>query len=622
MCGIAGEVGSPQSAPGVTAGPDGEALRILRHRGPDDSGQYEDHRHGVRLLHRRLSIIDLSAAGHQPMTDPARQTVVVFNGEIYNYRELDEQLRNRGYRYRSQSDTETILHAYAEWGEDCVRHFNGMFAFALWDAPRRTLFCARDRFGEKPFYYHQRPDGSMVFASEVKALLPFDNVPRAPNLDALRYFLTTGLSRPGSTFFEDIKELAPGSTLMWRTGQVTTRRYWEIPRRRVPPRRTPDEWAEIFLDGMRSAIKLRLRSDVPVGTCLSGGLDSSTIVTLMRELHSGPISCFSVLYDEAGLSERQFVEALAEETRLQTHVSTPDGSDLLDTLQDIAWHNDQPSGSRGQYSQWHAMKLAAQHGVVVLLNGQGGDELLGGYDRYVPTALRSLVYAGRPLDAWRLARSFATVRDCEPSDFVKQATYPLFPAALRNAWRLRRFQPAALAGPALGSPIAYAESPLFDLRSHLVADLTQLSVPGLVHDEDRCSMAFSREIRLPFLDHNLVESLIDAPLEMRLADGQTKVLLRHAMRGRLAERVRTRTDKLGYPTPVGRWLRTTASREAEAVIRSPEFRSRGFIDPDIATQLLSQHVEGKADNSVYLWQCLGVEYWARTFIDRPPQARS
>lgn len=623
MCGIAGDVGSSRLLEADRPAPVDDELRILRHRGPDDSGFYEDRQHRVRFFHRRLSIIDLSTAGHQPMLDRDRGTVVVFNGEIYNYRELDDDLKSLGYLYRSHSDTETLLHAYAEWGEECVQHFNGMFAFALWDSAKRKLFCARDRFGEKPLYYHQRADGSLVFASEIKALFTLGDVPRRANHHTLRRFLATGLTDTDSeTFFEGIYALPAGHVLTWRAGEVTTRRYWGLPRCETPVQRSAEEWSDALMNGLRSSIRLRLRSDVPLGTCLSGGLDSSTIVTLMRDLHPGPITCFSVLYDDPGLSERRFVEALVHETGIETVVATPDGSDLHDTLQRIVWHNDQPSASRGQYSQWHAMKLAAERGTVVLLNGQGGDEVLAGYDRYVPTAMRSLALAGRPFQAMRMARSFAAARGTTTGMFVKQALYPMLPATLRTAWGRARFQPWLMAGIALRDGRApESEGPFSDLRSHLVADLCRLSVPSLVHDEDRCSMAFSREIRLPFLDHTLVELLADAPMGMKLAGGQTKALLRRAMKGHLAEPVRTRRDKMGYPTPVARWLRTTGAKDAEAVFLSSEFRGRGFVEPSVAQGLLRAHVAAEADHSAPLWQCLSIEYWARVFLDQAPQLR-
>ena len=273
----------------------------------------------------------------------------------------------------------------------------------------------------------------------------------------------------------------------------------------------------------------------------------------------------------------------------------------------------------GQYSQWHAMKLAAEHGVVVLLNGQGGDEVLAGYDRYIATGVRALALSGHPVQARRLARSFAAVRGVTASLYGRQALFPLVPASLL-AWRRRVspvFTPARLAGPRLqpmgnGQPAGAFRS----LRAHLVADLTAFSVPGLVHGEDRCSMAFSREIRLPFLDHRLVEALMAAPQELKLRDGETKYLLRQAMSGRLPEAVRTRSDKKGYPTPVGRWLRTSGRAEAQAVIESPELAARGYLDVREVQRLFREHGEGTADHGLLLWQCLGLEYWARVFLDR------
>jgi asparagine synthase (glutamine-hydrolysing) len=618
MCGIAGEVSiAPRPlSPELR----GELCRLLRHRGPDDAGWFESPGGQARLLHTRLSIIDLSSGGHQPMRDEGRATCLSYNGEIYNYRELDAELKALGCVYRSHSDTETILHAYAQWGEACVEHFNGMFAFALWDERRRVLFCARDRFGEKPFYYHVRGDGSFVFASEIKAVLAHPDVPRAADHDTLREFLAANLTDTGeSTFFEGIRSLPAAHTLTWADGRLSLRRYWSVASTHRAEDRSTADWSALLLELLTSSIALRLRSDVPVGTCLSGGLDSSSIVTLMHEVHEGPISCFSVLYDDPELSERSFVDALVGQLPVNAHVAVPDGTDLHETLRRIVWHNDQPSSSMGQYSQWHAMKLAAEHGVVVLLNGQGGDEVLAGYDRYIATGVRAFALSGHPGRARRLARTFAAVRGVAPSLYEKQALYPLVPTALLAMLdRLSpMFTPARLAGPSLqpvgnGPPARAFRS----LRAHLVADLTELSVPSLVHGEDRCSMAFSREIRLPFLDHRLVEMLLDVPQELKLKDGETKYLLRQAMRGRLPEAVRARSDKKGYPTPVGRWLRTCARAEAQAVIDSPELAARGYLDARLVQRLFREHCEGTADHGLLLWQCLGLEYWARVFLDR------
>lgn len=640
MCGIAGVLSREADA----LAPIRAMSDALRHRGPDDEGYLfanverarvwrfsgADTAAGVPhprlttvpegaslvLANRRLAILDPTPAGHGPMGTRDGRLWVTYNGEIFNYVELRDELAALGHRFLTGTDTEVLLAAWTEWGQGALPRLNGMFAFALYDSGARRLFCVRDRFGVKPFHYSW--DGArFVFASEIKGLLAHPAVPCRSHVATELAFLVSGaLDEGAQTFFEGIHRLPAGHLLALDLDRpaVEPKRWYSLPRE--APRAPGDGELRGLLE---DAIRLRLRSDVPVGTCLSGGLDSSTIVTLMHEMHEGPISCFSVLYDDRELTERPFVDALVRQIPVDAHVTVPDGLDMHETLRAIVWHNDQPSNSMGQYSQWHAMKLAAAHGVVVLLNGQGGDELLGGYDRYISTGVRALALSGHPVRARRLAQSFGAVRGVAASLYGKQALYSLFPGALTT---LRHrispvFTPARLAGARLlRGPESHAAKPFRSLRAHLVADLTELSVPSLVHGEDRCSMAFSREIRLPFLDHRLAEMLLDVPQDLKLRGGETKYLLRQAMTGRLPETVRRRSDKKGYPTPVGRWLRTCGLQEARAVIHSPELLARGFLDPAEVQRLFREHSEARADHGLLLWQCLGLEYWARTFLDR------
>jgi asparagine synthase (glutamine-hydrolysing) len=621
MCGIAGYVrlagGTGDPVPPLEGMAD-----LLRHRGPDDHGVYRSPRGEVGFAHRRLSIIDLSSAGHQPMCTEDGALCVVYNGEIYNYAELDQLLESRGHRFRSRSDTETILHAYREWGPACVEHFNGMFSFALWDDRQKLLFCARDRFGEKPFYYNA--DGNrLAFASEIKALFLDPSVPRAVNRRVLHRYLVDGLLDADSeTFFTGIRSLPPAHSLTVREGRLSLTRYWGLPGEAARERSTPGEaLAEELVDLLRDSVRLRLRSDVPVGTCLSGGLDSSSIIWLMSRLQEGPISAFSVIYEEPGFDEGPYVRAMHGAIPLDAHEVRPDGSDLPETLERIIWHNDEPSNSLGQYSQWHVMRLASEFGVKVLLNGQGGDELLGGYLRYIPTYARELVRRRRLRSSLRELRGHQRLHGFSVLAGAKQVLYPLVPGRLRRAYRGLRGQylmPESFLAADLAAEFAEPrdEEDFSTLQDHLSHDLTVTSVPSLVHAEDRCSMAFSREIRLPFLDHRLVEFMHAVPAHLKIHEGATKVLLRLGMaKEGLPERVRERHDKKGYPTPVGRWLRTSARSWATEILSSPELARRGFVAPAQVKDALRLHMEGRTDSSQLLWRWLCAELWARQFLD-------
>ena len=617
MCGIAGfvlSVPEPQWRSRLES-----MARLVAHRGPDDAGVYESPCGTAGLAHRRLSIIDLSPEAQQPMSNEDGTVWLTYNGEIYNYRELDAELKARGHVYRSRSDAETIVHAYEEWGRECVSRFNGMFAFALWDERQRQLFCARDRFGEKPFYYLF--DGArFVFASEIKALLLDPAMPRRIHRTSVARYLAHGLADEGpETFFDAVRSLPAAHRLTLRDARLEVSRYWSLPA--TADAVTLDEagWERAFLDLLTDSVRLRLRSDVPLGTCLSGGLDSSSIVALASRIEGREVTAFSVLYDEPGLAERSFVEAVTRAFPIRGVEVCPDGRDLYETLSRIVWHNDEPSTSVGQYSQWHVMRLARDHDVKVLLNGQGGDEILAGYERYVTTDARERMLQGDVLGAVRSLRGEARIRGGGVAGSLKRVVYPITPRLLRRGYRRflsRRSSAADFLDPELAAAAGDPPEEFRTLRDHLAWDLTVLSVPSLVHAEDRCSMAFSREIRLPFLDHRLVELMFRMPSDMKIRGGVTKHVLRRVMaREGLPAEVAARRDKKGYPTPVGRWLRTIARQETRDVLSS--LRGRGLLDVDRALGAFEEHCSGDADHTALLWRWINVELWFRRFIDAP-----
>lgn len=595
--------------------------RVQAHRGPDDEGYLfvqsatcahvkaagDDTAGDLVMPHcstvnpesfdlvlgsRRLAILDLSPAGHMPMTKDDGRCWIVFNGEIYNYRELRQQLKGLGHAFRSDSDTEVILAAYAEWGVDCLARFNGMFAFALWDSERALLFCARDRFGVKPFYYCQQA-GFFAFASELKSLVQHPAVGRTPNHQAIFDYLALGVSdHTEQTFFSGIVSLPPGhyALLNLADGSVRQQRWWEVEINSTIEPDEPSKTKRVYEDFaalLEDAVRLRLRSDVPVGTALSGGLDSSSIVVLAnrllleeqvipRNLVGDHQKTFTARNLEAELDEHFYSNLIVQQTGAQEHLVFPRAETLWGELEQFVWHQDEPVNSTSQYAQWCVMRLAKSNGVTVLLDGQGGDEILAGYTAYVPlyvSQLRRQVGLGAAMKAaWQSAQiGGAPIVDLL-LDRAKQ----------RLPWRAQRLveavQPHHLVlgqgGTGLQSWQLAPElmalhrdrrwtPPELDsqgLAGYLHRDLTSANLPKLLRYEDRSSMAFSLETRLPFLDYRVVQMVFGLPLNYRFHDGWSKYLLRRSMSGQLPPEISWRKTKMGYPTPEENWLAAGGAR--------------------------------------------------------------
>ena len=639
MCGIAGTVsfaGPPE--------PVEPMLERMIHRGPDDHGIYAD-AHAC-LGFRRLAIVDLSPAGHQPMTSEDRTLWLVFNGEIYNYRALASELRARGHQFHSRTDSEVILHAYEEWGSECPRRFNGMFAFALWDSRQEILFCARDRFGVKPFYYAEpKQGGGAVFASEIKALLghPWAAHPVA-SLPILRDFLVSGwLDHTTATCFAGIQQLpAAHSLTLSRQGKQISR-YWDMPMEQDRgPTAAGDRAraAEQFAALLEDSVRLRLSADVPVGTCLSGGLDSSSIVCLANRLlfadsedlawheRGARQKTFSACYDDPRHDERQFIEQVITATGAEANFTFPGCEEPIeDLVPRVVWHQDEPFGSTSILAQWHVMQAAHRRGIKVLLDGQGADELLAGYHGYFGIALADQILAGR-LPSF--ARELALYHRYHGAPWMGLARgmaagllsrhSPPSPALRALSQRRRSGSPLlgeAMAG--LGAPSdTWVSRPGTGLHAVLYNHLNYTGLPALLHYEDRNSMAFSIEARTPFLDFRLAEFVSRLPNDLLLRHGQTKVLMREAMAGVLPDPVRRRLDKKGFSTPEDTWFRTSLSGWIGDIISSKSFKERGFVSPTFANSLLEDHRSGRVNQSTLLWRLVSVELWARTFLDGDP----
>lgn len=602
MCGIGGQycydgkipdqdLLSRMSARLTHRGPDGEGIRICG---------------SVGLVHRRLAIIDLSEDGLQPMTNEDGTLWLVFNGEIYNYVELREILVRSGHRFASHSDTEVILHAYEEWGVGCVQQFNGMWALALWDERQQRLFCARDRFGIKPFYYTQ-VDDSFLFASEIKALLAHPKVGRRPHDETLGTYLAWGVQdHSRRTMFDGIFQIPPGHWMMVTPhGPEAPYRYWELKVNPEVKGSEPDDAvAAGLLDRLRSATSLHLRSDVPVGTCLSGGIDSSTLTALINNLirEEAPTSVgswqktFSVVFGDMRFDESRYIDEIAAATGVDAYKTEPSPDTLWDDIGDLVYMQDEPFGSLSIYAQYCVMRLAKEN-VKVVLDGQGADELLGGYLAYQGSYIRGLVRRYRWLTALReVAGSLR-----HHGGFFRSALSQL---AVRKKRRdLLKIRSQAMH--------RYDGS----LDEVLARDLTSTNLPALLHYEDRNSMAFSIESRVPYLDVRLVEYIAALPLDQKIREGVTKFSLRRAIRGIIRETVRCRMDKMGFVTPEEVWMGGVLRPFMLEILRSPAFASRQYWDADAVAQDYLAFLEGKSQYSPEIWRIACTELWLRKFFD-------
>jgi asparagine synthase (glutamine-hydrolysing) len=636
-------------------------VRVQAHRGPDGEGYVlldpsarekplaikgpgtpaAGARRALGLGHRRLAIVDLSPLGHQPMATEDGRNWVTYNGEIYNHIELREELRGKGHRFRSASDTEVLLAAYREWGDACLARFNGMFAFALWDGVRRRLFCARDRFGEKPFYYHW--DGEhLFFASEIKALLAASVRAAANPRVVFDYLDGAYLDHTEATFFDGIRQLPPAHALSIEGDRLALARYWELPDAAEDGSRSSREAAERFRDLFREAVCLRLRSDVPIGTCLSGGLDSSSVVCVANELmfvdRAVPRALvgtrqrtFSSCFDDPAYDERRFIAPVLGKTGAESHYTFPDPKELAGMLSKLVWQQDEPFGSTSIFAQWCVMRLAAQRGVKVLLDGQGADELLAGYQSFFGARFADLLARGRAVALLRELRAYRRLYGPVSRYAIARLARALLPVALVGRVRSRLTGSAGwLAadfrrqwGDAPAQTVSAGPrrscSHVRRLQHEL---LTGKGLRALLHYEDRNSMAFGVEARLPFLDHRLVEFVYGLDESQKIRDGWTKVVLRDAMDGILPDAVRWRADKMGFVTPEAFWFRTTLRDPAREILADRRTRARGYLDVDAVLRAFDEHAAGRADHSPAIWRWLNVELWCRMFLDQPTCAAS
>lgn len=634
MCGINGIAYSGRSGRQVNPRVLEKMRDVVLHRGPDEGGLFVDG--NIGLGHRRLSIVDV-AHGQQPMSSGDRSCVIVYNGEIYNHADRRADLIARGHKFQTHCDTETILHLYEEYGEDCVDYLRGMFAFAIWDKRKNELFIARDRFGVKPLYYYLDDQGNLFFGSEIKTILEAGAVKPEINFGALPDQLANHGTSYDETLFRGVKRLLAGHTLRWSDGRLETRRYWDI---RFEPKHEDlsdaefvDEWRERF----RESVRLRLMADVPLGMFLSGGIDSSAIAAMMSGMVDGPIKTFSVGFSEREANELEYARVVARAYKTDHHEITITPEQFFEALPRLVWHEDEPIGFTASVPLYFVSKLAQEH-VKVVLTGEGSDEILAGYGRYqktltllsygekyesyTPGFLRDVVKGGvatlTGVVGRKLNRTFLS-READIENLFFD-NFSVFPKAMQ-AGLLSADTKARIAelNPYRPHHRWIEQTDAEDLLDKLLYVDTKTYLHELLMKQDQMSMAASIESRVPFLDHELVEFTAKMPEKMKLRGKTTKWVLREAMRGILPAEILNR-PKMGFPVPIGSWFRNAFSGIVDEYVLSERSLSRGIFDAGYVRRLVAEHNAGE-NHDERLWSLVNFEIWQRQFIDGEAPSR-
>ncbi len=615
----------------------------MTHRGPDGCGVFNDGR--VGLGHRRLAIIDVGG-GHQPMHDDTGCLHIVYNGEIYNHSDLRVSLERCGHRYRTRSDTETILRLYQEEGSKAVESLRGMFAFAIWDSRKQELFLARDRLGIKPLYYVLTDDGSLYFASEIKALLAARAIRPSLNYAVLPDCLANRAPSGEDTLFEGVRRLLPGHTLRWRDGVVEIRQYWDMSFRAETPARSHEDLVAEFGTRFTDAVRTHLMSDVPLGVFLSGGIDSASIAAVMSRLVSEPIKTFSVAFAEREANELRYARMAARAYGTDHHEVVVSPDQFFAALPSLIWNEDEPIAHPSSVALYFVARLATDH-VKVVLTGEGSDELLGGYGRYtrtlynirlgtryhqmVPASLRRAVRSvvGRLRHGSTARRKLERTFLCIPPD-LDSIYFDNF-AVFSRAQQGQLFSPSARERFATADPYRLARAHLERTDARTLLDRllyvdSKVYLHELLMKQDQMSMAASIESRVPFLDNPLVDFVARLPVELKLRGFTTKRILRESMKHVLPPEILAR-PKMGFPVPLGSWLRGQWRGIVTELVLGERARRRGIFDPAVVRRLVDDHVTGRDEHTDRLWTLMNMELWQRRFIDgeqdvRAPESQS
>ena len=637
MCGICGYIHFNESPDRLRERVESMADSLV-HRGPDDSGFYVDS--PVALGFRRLSIVDLSG-GHQPMSNEDGSIWIIFNGEIYNHAGLRPDLERRGHRYATRSDTETIIHLYEEYGDDCVHHLRGMFAFAIWDSRKKRLFCARDRLGIKPLYFAVKND-QFAFASEMKAIFELPGFKPVHNIGALPEFFALGYLSDDQTLFEGVKKLLPGHRfsldLSGPNFRPKVEQYWDVDLSQDVNLASETEYIEKFRELFTESVRLRLMSDVPLGVFLSGGLDSSSIAAVMAKLSKEQIKTFSIGYSESAYSELPYARQLAEHIGAEYNEILVGPDEFFEALPRLIWNEDEPIVWPSSV-MLNLVSSLARKKVKVVLTGEGGDELLAGYmkyratlfnmryapayESYVPNGIRNGIrkFVNSGVLPEGVGRKFRHTFLNYPNEFQKiyfDNFFSVFPQTMQSQLFTGKFADLTK------DVSAYATSQRYfshDGKNDLLTRLLYLDVKTylveLLMKQDQMSMAASIESRVPFLDHKLVEFALCIPPQLKVRYLSGKYLLRRAMENILPSEVLHR-HKMGFPTPVKPWLRHQLFERVARVLSDGRLAERGIVDGKFVEKLLASHRAGRVDATEPLWRLLNFELWNRIFFDKDP----
>lgn len=602
-----------------------EMCQVIRHRGPDDQGVMLEE--GVALGMRRLSIIDLSG-GRQPISNEDGTVTIVFNGEIYNYRDLQTQLEAKGHHFATSSDTETIVHAYEEQGAGCVASLRGMFSFAIWDDREKKLFIARDRVGKKPLYYSVTRQGTFVFGSELKSLLQHPEVEREINPQALDAYFSLGYVPDPLTIFQNIEKLPPGHHLTFTNGRLTLERYWDFKYETNGNGHRAGDYLDELRELLEESVRLRLVSDVPLGAFLSGGIDSSTVVALMARNLDQPVKTFSIGFSEDSYDELKYARLTAQKFGTEHHefVVTPDICEVVDEL---AWHFDEPFADSSAIPTYVVSKLAREH-VTVVLTGDGGDELFAGYTRYVTERKRRLF-------------------DLVPGMLKQGLMSPLSRRLPHGAWGRNYLHNVSLAPvgryldsvsifTGLNKDLLYSDnfhellgdreqmdSYFHELSANVCSDAaldsllyidSKTYLPGdILTKVDRASMAVSLEARVPLLDHKLIEFVTRIPAGLKMVGMETKHLFKQAVAELVPDEILNR-PKQGFGVPIQQWINQQLRDRIRDTLNDQRTLQRGYISRNHIEVLLKEHERGRRDHSMALWSLLMLELWHRNFVDK------
>ena len=622
-----------------------EMNNTMRHRGPDDEGYLlvdtlsgqiiscfgdetvpelkgqlppiEDYTGtNMGLGFRRLSIVDLSPKGHQPMKALLADVWIVYNGEIYNYKELKEELIQEGFSFSSKTDTEVILNAYLKWGLNCTKKFNGMWAFAIWDARKKLLFCSRDRFGIKPFYYVYTPHKEFIFASEIKAIAKIRKL--SPNTRTLHDFLYYGLSdHTEQTMFSGVFQLRGGHCLLLKDGDLSTFCFYDLRRHAgaTPSKDPASDFREKFFD----SVSLRLRSDVPVGFALSGGIDSSSIVLAAHSLYTGDnFATFSTCYPGSQVDESYYMKKVIDKTQCANYQIEPTAQMYLDLLDKFVWHQEEPVNGASYFGEFVLRRLIRQTGTTVSLDGQGADEIITGYKSFLTPYLQDLLKESKIHSFLKECAAFKHMVSAK--DIIGSILGILHPvlAYKMQEFYLQRIK-SYLSGPfassnKMSNPTALSPK-CFDseLNKRLYESLTISSLPVQLIRADKSAMAFSVECRFPFLDHRLVELIFSLPSDYKIRDGVTKYILRESMKKELPKEIYARRDKKGFPVPQSRWLRGELRTFTEDIINCKGFKELPFINWKKFVKRYQRFLKCDIEFDTELWSVISVFLWTTRF---------